>query len=113
MSDPEPLLGWLQNWYVQQCNGDWEHEWGVKIAMLDNPGWTVSIDLEETGLEEREYPRQEINRSPQDWVGPGPPRRPSTPPAAPETSPRPSLRSVPGRPRSLPEPAQNPETPNR
>ncbi|MFE2849501.1 Imm53 family immunity protein, partial [Streptomyces scopuliridis] len=39
MSDSEPLLDWLQNWYTQQCDGDWEHEWGVKIATLDNPGW--------------------------------------------------------------------------
>ncbi|MFD0306132.1 Imm53 family immunity protein [Streptomyces sp. NPDC127119] len=21
-----------------QCDGDWEHEWGVKIGALDNPG---------------------------------------------------------------------------
>ncbi|MFK0239099.1 Imm53 family immunity protein, partial [Streptomyces vinaceus] len=38
---------------------DWEHEWGVKIATLDNPGWTVEIDLEETDLEGREYPLQD------------------------------------------------------
>ncbi|MFE4959105.1 Imm53 family immunity protein [Streptomyces sp. NPDC056653] len=38
MSDAEPLLDWLQNRYAQQCDGDWEHEWGVKIATLDNPG---------------------------------------------------------------------------
>ncbi len=68
MNNSEPLLDWLQKWYAQQCDGDWEHEWGVKIATLDNPGWTVSIDLEETILEEHEYPRQEINRATQDWV---------------------------------------------
>uniref|UniRef100_A0AAU3IBR9 Immunity 53 family protein n=1 Tax=Streptomyces sp. NBC_01393 TaxID=2903851 RepID=A0AAU3IBR9_9ACTN len=68
MSDAEPLLDRLQNWYAQQCNGDREHEWGVKIATLDNPGWTISIDLEETDLEERDYPRQEINRATQDRV---------------------------------------------
>ncbi|TJZ98306.1 immunity 53 family protein [Actinacidiphila oryziradicis] len=68
MSDSEPLLGWLQSWYARQCDGDWEHEWGVRIATLDNPGWTVEIDLEETDLEEREYPRQDVNRSTQDWV---------------------------------------------
>ncbi|MGW6512521.1 Imm53 family immunity protein, partial [Streptomyces niveus] len=48
--------------YAQQCGGEWEHERGVRIATLDNPGWTVSIDLEETELEERDYSRQEINR---------------------------------------------------
>ncbi|MFE3592504.1 immunity 53 family protein [Streptomyces niveus] len=68
MSNAEPLLDWLQNWYTRQCDGEWEHEWGVKIATLDNPGWTVSIDLEETELEGRDYIRQEITRAPQDWI---------------------------------------------
>ncbi|MCW8100445.1 immunity 53 family protein [Streptomyces tauricus] len=68
MSDAEPLLDWLQNWYAQQCDGDWEHEWGVEIATLDNPGWSVSIDLEGTGLEGRDFPRRDIDRAPQDWV---------------------------------------------
>ncbi|MFD9196625.1 MULTISPECIES: immunity 53 family protein [Streptomyces] len=68
MSDSEPLLDWLQNWYTQQCDGDWEHEWGVKIATLDNPGWTIEIDLAETDLEGRDYNLQEVNRGTQDWV---------------------------------------------
>lgn len=41
---------------------------GVKIATLDNPGWTIEVDLEETDLEGREYPRQDVNRTTQDWV---------------------------------------------
>ena len=68
VSNSENVLDWLQNWYAAQCNEDWEHEWGVKIATLDNPGWTVTIDLEETDLEHHEYPRQDVNRSPHDWV---------------------------------------------
>ncbi|MFE6026463.1 Imm53 family immunity protein [Streptomyces niveus] len=43
-------LDWLRNWYAQQCDGEWEHERGVRIATIDNPGWTVSIDLEESEL---------------------------------------------------------------
>lgn len=31
-------LALLQQWYLQQCNEDWEHSWGVRIATLDNPG---------------------------------------------------------------------------
>ena len=38
----------LQDWYVAQCDGDWEHSYGLRIATLDNPGWTVTIDLEDT-----------------------------------------------------------------
>lgn len=40
----------LQRWYRTQCNEDWEHSYGVKIDTLDNPGWTVAIDLAETVL---------------------------------------------------------------
>ncbi|MFG2919720.1 immunity 53 family protein [Kitasatospora sp. NPDC048298] len=68
MSDSEHVLNWLQAWYADQCNEDWEHEWGVKIETLDNPGWSVSIDLEKTDLKECEYPRHDVNRSPHDWV---------------------------------------------
>ena len=46
-------LEWLMNWYVRECNNDWEHSYGVKIETLDNPGWTIAIDLRETFLEGR------------------------------------------------------------
>jgi hypothetical protein len=36
---------WLAEWYIKNCNGDWEHQYGVKIETLDNPGWHVEIDL--------------------------------------------------------------------
>jgi hypothetical protein len=68
MNESDQVLGWLQDWYATQCNDDWEHEWGVKIETLDNPGWTVTIDLEETDLAEHTYLRQDVNRSPHDWV---------------------------------------------
>jgi hypothetical protein len=45
----------LQRWYEAQCDGDWEHEFGATIATLDNPGWTVDIDLERTPLEGRAF----------------------------------------------------------
>lgn len=41
----------LQRWYKSQCNGDWEHSWGVRIGTLDNPGWCIDIDLHGTPLE--------------------------------------------------------------
>ena len=43
----------LENWYVARCNGDWEHQWGVTIGTLDNPGWTLVIDLNQTKAENR------------------------------------------------------------
>ena len=58
---------WLQSWYVAQCDGDWEHEFGVEIGTLDNPGWRVSIDLSGTALADAEYSRTEVHRSSDDW----------------------------------------------
>ena len=39
------IVDWLQNWTMSQIDGDWEHELGVSIRMLDNPGWLLSADI--------------------------------------------------------------------
>ena len=41
----------IQEWYAAQCDGAWEHRYGVKIDTLDNPGWRVDIDLSDTELQ--------------------------------------------------------------
>ncbi len=41
----------INKWFEEQCNGDWEHIYGIKIYTLDNPGWAVKIDLYDTDLE--------------------------------------------------------------
>jgi len=41
----------LQKWYLSQCNEDWEHTYGVTIGTLDNPGWSLTVDLSGTNLE--------------------------------------------------------------
>jgi hypothetical protein len=59
----------LQRWYHSQCNGDWEHCYGIKIETLDNPGWVVTIELTETELADR--PFAEVIRTLEhetDWV---------------------------------------------
>ena len=43
-------LSWLMKWYLSECNEDWEHQYGVTIDTLDNPGWSFTVDLEETEL---------------------------------------------------------------
>lgn len=53
MSDDS--LTWLMRWYLAECNSDWEHSYGVKIETLDNPGWSLRIDLRETALEGRTF----------------------------------------------------------
>ncbi len=45
-------LSQLQEWYLSQCDGDWEHGYGVSITTLDNPGWSLFVNLEDTELED-------------------------------------------------------------
>ncbi|HUS34167.1 MAG TPA: immunity 53 family protein [Verrucomicrobiae bacterium] len=62
------VLERLQTWYSQQCNGEWEHDSGIQIGTLDNPGWTVDIDLSGTNLENAQLEKSKTERSPQDWL---------------------------------------------
>ena len=39
------IVDWLQNWTMSQIDGDWEHEQGISIGMLDNPGWILKADI--------------------------------------------------------------------
>ncbi len=45
------LVEQIQAWYAAQCDGGWEHQYGVSIETLDNPGWCVMVDLSGTSLE--------------------------------------------------------------
>lgn len=49
MSTPDDL-SWLMQWYLAQCDEDWEHQYGVNIDTLDNPGWSLKVDLQDTIL---------------------------------------------------------------
>ena len=64
----------IQKWYHSQCNEDWEHGLGVSVETLDNPGWSVKIDIEDTELENRAYEEfsygtgDEADTSGNDWL---------------------------------------------
>lgn len=57
----------LEEWYASHLDGEWEHSFGVEISTLDNPGWSVVIDLNCTLLESRQMPPIRIERSETDW----------------------------------------------
>jgi len=44
-------IAWIQNWFHQHCDGDWEHNENINIHTIDNPGWRLTIDLEGTSCE--------------------------------------------------------------
>lgn len=58
----------LQNWYQSHCDGDWEHSNGVRIGNVDNPGWSVTIDLAETDLAGRDFPEIRCLEHESEWL---------------------------------------------
>jgi hypothetical protein len=58
----------LQQWYLAQCDRDWEHNSGIEIGTLDNPGWQVRVNVSGTNLEGREFNRVKVERSDADWI---------------------------------------------
>jgi len=65
----ETPLRWLQDWYLSMCDGEWEHDEGLKIISSDNPGWIVRINVRDTKLEEVQIPYQLVEKSTTDWYG--------------------------------------------
>lgn len=58
----------LQDWYALQCNGDWEHQKGLCIDTLDNPGWSLKVCILGTYLEHLPFSEIKIDRSDADWI---------------------------------------------
>ena len=62
-------MSWLNNWYIGNCNGDWEHDYGISIETIDNPGWSVTIDTVDTSRELKDVQWTMFEVSPDDWYG--------------------------------------------
>jgi hypothetical protein len=62
------ILSRLERWYLSQCDGDWEHQYGIKIDTLDNPGWSIEVDLRGTALMSREFQELTVGRADSDWI---------------------------------------------
>lgn len=61
-------LIWLTKWVASHCNGEWEHEYGVTLESVDNPGWMLRIDLDGTGINPSHFKPVAIQRSETDWI---------------------------------------------
>ena len=61
-------LKWLCVWYSTYCDGDWEHDKRISIATMDNPGWRVDINIENTELEGKLFEELVIEKSEDDWI---------------------------------------------
>ena len=63
------MISWIEQWYSSQCDGQWEHVYGIKVFTLDNPGWSVVIDLTDTEIETLEHGWTIEEKSETDWIG--------------------------------------------
>jgi hypothetical protein len=61
------VFEWLQEWYQSQCDGDWEHQYGIVIKTVDNPGWYIKINLLETELENKAFNPVNIKKNSTNW----------------------------------------------
>lgn len=61
-------LKWIQKWFVEQCDGDWEHGHGIQLETIDNPGWSVKINVENTNVQETLFENVNIERTETDWI---------------------------------------------
>jgi hypothetical protein len=50
MSD-DTALDFMTSWFAEHCDGDWEHDLGIRIETLDNPGWALDVRLGDTELD--------------------------------------------------------------
>ena len=61
-------LSELCRWYERQSVNDWQEDKGIAISSLDNPGWSLKIDLKDTDLQDEKFSSVDIKRSDRDWV---------------------------------------------
>lgn len=61
-------IKWLGSWIAENCDDDWEHCYGIRIHTLDNPGWSIEIDISYTSVDNLLLERIFIEREEEDWI---------------------------------------------
>lgn len=61
-------MSFLVDWFASQCDGDWEHDTGIQIETLDNPGWSVDIRIEDTDLQGIEIDWVQLEEDESRWL---------------------------------------------
>jgi hypothetical protein len=59
---------WLQRFFLSNCDGEWEHEYGCKIDTMSDPGWILKFDLTGTPFETKLLEPLEDKASPTVWL---------------------------------------------
>lgn len=58
----------LEGWYAARCDGVWEHDHGVRIDTIDNPGWSLVVDLDSEEAMRLGHCEAKFNRAPDNWI---------------------------------------------
>jgi hypothetical protein len=61
-------LDWLVGWYTKECRSDDKKSVGILIETFDNPGWGLTVDLENTTLNQKAFNEIDIKRTENDWI---------------------------------------------
>lgn len=67
-SSLQKLLDRLERWFSSHCDGEWESTHGITIETLAEPGWMLTIHLEDTPLEYETLDRVQTGGSPSNWM---------------------------------------------
>lgn len=67
MATDDPLSA-LQTWFKRRVDGQWEHQFGIRIESLDNPGWLISIDVADTEVADKRFDEIAYDGGPHDWL---------------------------------------------
>lgn len=60
------IINWMQRWYYDQCDEDWEHSERFIIKTTEN-GWHFSFFLEDTPCQNKLFDPIEVKKSEHDW----------------------------------------------
>jgi len=63
------ILDWIQDWFKNNCDGEWEHNEIIQITNIKNPGWEVEIDISKTSVAKLNVKWILNENSKQDWYG--------------------------------------------
>jgi|GEM_PF-383318 len=67
-NDSGKVLRWIQGWYHSHCDGEWERAKGIRIKTVDNPGWSMFINLSNTELSEVAFAPLRMDRGQDGWI---------------------------------------------
>jgi len=63
------ILDWIQNWFKDNCDGNWEKDEVIQITTIKNPGWEVEIDISNTSIANINISWILNEKGAQDWYG--------------------------------------------